>query len=133
MSIGYIAIIFIRNKPSDVKGLKDINKESNELFDNQTKEVNIKYLFEKNNNEDDVSDESDYDEESDEEEYEVKEPTRFERVKQLFSYMFFISICLAYFLAQLIKTLISDWTQIYLIKIHHIKPFSGNFLKLFFE
>lgn len=127
MSIGYIAIIFIRNKPSDVKGLKDINKESNELFDNQTKEVNIKYLFEKNNNEDDVSDESDYDEESDEEEYEVKEPTRFERVKQLFSYMFFISICLAYFLAQLIKTLISDWTQIYLIKIHHIKPFSGNF------
>ena len=127
MSIGYIAIIFIRNKPSYVKGLKDINKESNELFDNQTKEVNIKYLFEKNNNEDDVSDESDYDEESDEEEYEVKEPTRFERVKQLFSYMFFISICLAYFLAQLIKTLISDWTQIYLIKIHHIKPFSGNF------
>ncbi len=125
MSIGYMAIIFIRNKPSDVKGLKDINTESKDYQQNSTnKDVNIKYLFEKNKHEDDLSDESDYEEETDDED-EEQEPTRFERVKQLFSYMFFISICLAYFLAQMIKTLISDWTQIYLIKIHHIKPFSG--------
>ena len=128
MSIGYIAIIFIRNKPSDVKGLRDINNGSNDNSDNQSKDVNIKYLFEEKKNEDNSSDESDYDEETDEEE---EEPTRIERVKMLFSYTFFISICLAYFLAQFIKTLISDWTQIYLIKIHHIKPFSGIFIRSF--
>lgn len=47
--------------------------------------------------------------------------------KQLFSYPFFISICLCFFTVQLIKTLFTDWAHIYMIKSLKISKYDGNF------
>ena len=55
--------------------------------------------------------------------------TRAQKLKIIIRYPFFISICLGYFLVQLIKTLYTDWSQIYLTKAVLINHFKGIFHK----
>lgn len=110
MSVGYLCIIVLRNKPSDV-GLTDIPDED-EIF----------YQEEKNKLHEELSSESD------EEETENK-ASRLQQTKLMLKYPFFVSICLAYFLVQMIKTLYSDLSQIYLIKVVKIDPYKGINIK----
>ncbi len=107
MSVGYLAILVIRNRPSEV-GLAD--------FDNSD-EIN------------DSNDQSDSEySNSDNENEEVRKVklSRWNKIKLMFSYPFFVSICLSYFLVQLIKTLYSDWAQMYLIKSVKIDSYTGK-------
>ena len=58
------------------------------------------------------------------------EVSRLKRIRMLFSYSFFISICLAYFFVSLIKTIFSDWSQLYLRRNIKVEPFDGNYFKI---
>jgi sugar phosphate permease len=104
MSIGYLCILLIRNRPSEV-GLDDFES------DEPTHLIN--------------SDDEEYSVEETDEEFESM--SRFQKMQMIFSYPFFISICLSYFTVQLIKTLFSDWAQIYLIKSVKIDSYTGKF------
>ena len=55
-----------------------------------------------------------------------EEATRIQKIKMLFSYAFFISICLAYFLVSLVKTIYSDWSLMYLNRRIKVNPYDGN-------
>ena len=96
MTVGYLAITILRNRPSEL-GLPD---------------------FEEKNENDKNEENSDVDEK--------EESGFFSKSKLLFSYPFFISICLCYFIVQFIKTLYSDWSQIYLIKSYKISNYDGG-------
>ena len=122
MSFGYLSIIVLRNKPSDV-GLPDFNiepkpietkEDENEADDNIVKD---EQLNENKDNNEEV-----------EEEDTEHEPSRLEQFKLILKYPFFISICLIYFQFQLVKTLFCDWSQIYLTKIIKVDHYTGNFL-----
>ena len=91
MSMGYLAIIVLRNKPSDV-GLTNFDEKQEDMTVEQNDENQL---------------------------------GRFEKTRMILKYPFFISICLGYFLIQLIKTIFSDWSQIYLNKAVGIDSFKG--------
>ena len=97
MSMGYLAIIVLRNKPSDV-GLANYVAEENESQENENHDISI-----------------------------------FDKMKLLFKSPFFISICLAYFYVQLLKTIISDWSTIYLNKTIGIDAFKSTYFVSIFE
>lgn len=92
MTIGYLAIFILRNRPSEV-GLPDFEEDKNEEKSNQDDIEELGFLT---------------------------------KSKLLLSYPFFISICLCYFIVQFIKTLYSDWSQIYLIKSYKINNYDGK-------
>jgi OPA family sugar phosphate sensor protein UhpC-like MFS transporter len=92
MTFGFMSILLLRNKPSDVKmtdygGGNQMNNDKNE----------------------------------DEEEF-----SRWQQTVSMFKYPYFISLCVCYFTVQLVKTLFSDWTQLYLIKAIKINNYTGN-------
>ena len=116
MSVGYLCIIILRNKPSDV-GFQDMPDED-EIF----------YEEEKNKLHNEEPEPSDEDEE---EEEENTMSSRFQQTKQMLKYPFFVSICLAYFLVQMVKTLFSDLSQVYLIKVIKVDPYKGKIYKLY--
>lgn len=102
MSVGYLAIIVLRNRPSEV-GLPDFTSDDDVRTTNDT-DINEGFG-----------------------EYE-DEIGLFNKIKMLFSYPFFISICLCYFMVQLIKTLFSDWSQIYLIQNFNLSAYNGKYI-----
>lgn len=110
MSMGYLAIIVLRNKPSDV-GQPDFNFET----DSDTKK------------------EEPSDKEQEEQVEEQTELTRWQKLKLLMKYPFFISICLGFFLVQLVKTLYTDWSNIYLTKAVLISHFKATYFVSLFE
>jgi sugar phosphate permease len=137
MSVGYLAIIILRNKPSDI-GLPNFENEEcdnvtlietkeNQNLDNDglindeekklnaESDENINYDENFNDNYDDDEDEDD-------------QTSRWEQIKIFLKYPFFISICLTYFITQLLKTLYSDWSQIYLTKALRVDHYNGIFL-----
>jgi len=57
------------------------------------------------------------------------EISRMRRIRMLFSHWFFISICLAYFFVSLIRTIFSDWSQLYLRRNIKVDPYDGIFFK----
>jgi sugar phosphate permease len=95
MSMGYLAIIILRNKPSDV-GFSNFNEK-------KTKS----------------------DQEQEEESENLRE--HFDKIKKMLKFPYFLSICICFFFVQLIKTLYSDWSQIYLNKTIGLDPFKGKF------
>lgn len=99
MSVGYLAILVIRNKPSEI-GFDDF-EEDQTVQDQDTE----------------------FENESDEEQEE--ELGRWKKMKLLFSHSFFVCVCLSYFSVMLIKTLFSDWSQIYLSKSVRIDSYTG--------
>ncbi|CAF0993887.1 unnamed protein product [Brachionus calyciflorus] len=103
MTVGYLAIIVLRNRPSEV-GLTNY-EETN--VGNKTKTEN--------------------------ENVQLEELGFKTKSKMLLSYPFFISICLCYFMVQLIKTLFSDWSQIYLIKSFKISNYNASYFLSIFE
>lgn len=105
MSVGYLAIIILRNRPSEI-GLEDFEPNEYQIQDNL------------DNQEPEYEDPSHLDEE---------ELSLMKKLKLLFAYPFFISICVSYFMVQLIKTLFSDWSQMYLIKSYSLSPYEGKF------
>lgn len=98
MSMGYLAIIVLRNKPSDV-GLTN--------FDDPKKNESL--------------------------EADIQEMGRIEKTKLVIKSPFFLSICLAYFFVQLLKTLYSDWSSIYLNKTIGIDAFKSTYFVSLFE
>jgi len=106
MSVGYLSIIILRNKPSDLGFPELIEDEPeqrlNEIYDENSEQ------------------------ESDSEEKEEKEFSRLEQTKLMLNYPFFASLCLVYLLVQLIKTIYSDVSQMYLIKVIKIDPYRGR-------
>lgn len=118
MSVGYLCIIILRNKPSDV-GFQDMPDED-EIF----------YEEEKNKLHNEEPEPSDEDEE---EEEENTMSSRFQQTKQMLKYPFFVSICLAYFLVQMVKTLFSDLSQVYLIKVIKVDPYKASYFLSSFE
>ncbi len=106
MSVGYLSIIILRNKPSDLGFPELIEDEPeqrlNEIYDENSEQ------------------------ESDSEEKEEKEFSRLEQTKLMLNYPFFASLCLVYLLVQLIKTIYSDVAQMYLIKVIKIDPYRGR-------
>lgn len=109
MSVGYLSIIVLRNKPSDV-GYKDMTDEEDE--DKQVAE--------------------DFDSDSDNGQEENK-VSRWQQSKLMLKYPFFTSICLVYFLVQLLKTLYSDVAQLYLIKVVKVDPYTASYFVSSFE
>ncbi len=101
MSVGYLAILIIRNRPSEV-GLEDFESEDEGEEPNESDEYAV--------------------EDSDDE----GAPTRWQKMRLIFGQPFFVSICLSYFTVQLIKTLYSDWTQMYLSKSVKVEPYYGK-------
>ena len=97
MTFGFLAILLLRNKPSDVK-LTDYGGGP------------------KSNNNDGDEDE--------------KKFNRWQLTLAMFKYPYFIALCLSYFTVQLIKTLFSDWSQLYLIKAVKINNYTGMVLNL---
>ena len=95
MSVGFLAIFLLRNKPSDVK-LTDYGGGNGA----QTQ----------NNNDDD-----------DNEKF-----NRWFQTLAIFKNPNFISLCICYFTVQLVKTIFSDWTQVYLIKAIKINNYTGT-------
>ncbi len=92
MSVGFLAIFLLRNKPSDVK-LTDYGggcKSSSDQNDDEQ-------IF-----------------------------NRYQQTWLMFKYPYFISLCLCYFTIQLVKTLFSDWSQLYLIKAIKIDNYTGK-------
>jgi sugar phosphate permease len=92
MTFGFMSILLLRNKPSDVKmsdygGGNQMNNDKNE----------------------------------DDEEF-----SRWKQTISMLKYPYFISLCVCYFTVQLVKTLFSDWTQLYLIKAIKINNYTGN-------
>lgn len=112
MTIGYLAIIIIRNRPSEV-GLED--------FDSDRENISSLYQEEEN---DDA-----YTEESDDESDDTDEMSMWQRSKMFLNYSFFFAICLAFFATTLIKTIISDWSQVYLIQSINFSHYNGQFHK----
>jgi sugar phosphate permease len=108
MSVGYLCILIIRNRPSEV-GLEDFESDEPAPETNSDEEYSVE----------DVDDE------------EAESLSRFQKMKLIFSYPFFASICLSYFTVQLIKTLFSDWAQMYLIKSVKINSYTGRFFHFF--
>ena len=109
MSVGYLSILVIRNRPSEV-GLEDFLNEEDDLA-NKNQEIDS---------------DKEYSVEESDEENGGEILSRFQIMKLILSYPFFISICLSYFTVQLIKTLYSDWMQIYLIKSVKIDSYTGK-------
>ncbi len=107
MSVGYLSIIILRNKPSDL-GFPELIEDEPEQRLNE--------IYEENSEQDSENDDKE----------EEKELTRFEQTRLILKYPFFVSICLVYFLVQLVKTLYSDVAQMYLIKVIKIDPYRGN-------
>ena len=114
MSVGYLAIIVLRNKPSDI-GLANFDPNDNED------------LAEPVVNEDQDEDYNDRDNEQNV----FSQISRFQRLKMLFSYPFFVAICVSYFMVQSVKTLYSDWSQVYLIKSLKIDSYNGKLMTFF--
>lgn len=108
MSVGYLSIIIIRNRPSEV-GLEDFDSDHE----------NISSLYQ--NDDESYTEESD----NDDDEFDSDEMSIWQRSKLFFSYSFFIAICLVFFAIQLIKTLISDWAQVYLIQSIKFSHYDG--------
>lgn len=115
MSVGYLSIIIIRNKPSEV-GLEDFDSDNENISD----------LYAEDSELDQNVSLSEADEDEDEEE--SNNIGIFKRAKLFLSYPFFVSICVTYFIVQLIKTLISDWAQVYLIQSLKLDPYDGNLI-----
>jgi sugar phosphate permease len=111
MSVGYLAIMLLRNKPSEL-GLPDFEAANENEKSNDTDDGYIE----------------DFD---DEEEY--GEIGHIAKTKMLFKYPFFIMICCLYFFVQLIKTIFSDWSQLYLIKTFKIDAYSASYFISCFE
>ena len=153
MSVAYLAAILLRNKPSDI-GLEDMDADDrtfadlSRLFgdeDNQRvaqrKDNEKSREGEKEQDDDDEQAEDeegeeevdsddlddDDDDDDDEEEGRVATPSWWSRVRWLVASSFFVAVCVAYFLVQLVKTLFSDWSQIYFIRTVEINPFTGKF------
>ena len=93
-------------------------KEEADIIDN-TEYENLE-----NSNENAIQEEEEC-ENNDDDDNEIK-IGRLQRIKMLFSYPFFIAICLAYFLVSLVKTLYSDWSQLYLRQSIQVDPYNGN-------
>ena len=98
----------VRNRPSEV-GLEDFpNDDEYSIIAESDSEYDL----------------------SEEENEEIRTKlSRYDKMKMIFSYPFFISTCLSYFTVQLIKTLFSDWSQMYLIKSLHLNSYTGLNLK----
>lgn len=111
MSIGYLAIIVLRNQPSDVDLPNFVADEEPTSVDN-------------GQSEDDEEDEAKADE---------PEPRYLDLIKSLLSYTFFVSICLAYLKVQLVKTLMSDWSQMYLTRTVKISTYKASYFVSLFE
>ena len=107
MSVGYLSILVLRNKPTDV-GLPD-------PADDDIPDVNFEQM-----NHDDKSE--------DEDEEEEKEIRWLDQIKMMVKYPFFLSICLAYFMFQLVKTIFTDVAQVYLIKVIKVDPYTCKLL-----
>lgn len=112
MTIGYLAIIIIRNRPSEV-GLED--------FDSDHENISSLYQEEE--------DEDAYTEESDDEADDTDDMSMWQRSKMFLNYSFFSAICLAFVATTLIKTIISDWSQVYLIQSIKFSHYDGQFRK----
>jgi sugar phosphate permease len=131
MSVGYLCIIVLRNKPSDV-GFDDFNIEKSLINDTD------------GNNNDNEVDDTEYDKISEENESKQANCDESEggdeddiswsnKAKQIMKYPYFVSICLAYFIVQLIKTIFSDWSQIYLIRSIKIDPYLASYFMFVLE
>lgn len=114
MTMGYLAIILLRNKPSDI-GLPDID---NQVYDYKKEKIS-NHIEEESNS-------------LDSDDLEREELSIIQRVIEFLSYPFFICICLSCFIVQLIKTLFSDWAQMVLIKSYKIDHYNGNFKLIIF-
>ena len=110
MSVGYLSIIILRNKPGDIQNnqnnenAKRRRKKRNET--ELAKEITAQTIVEDINEEETI--------------------TRFQQTKLMLKYPYFLLICLAFFLIQLVKTLVSDVAQVYLIKVINVNPYSGK-------
>ena len=111
MSVGYLSIIILRNKPGDVQTnqvnenkAKSKRKKRNET--DLVKEITAQTIVEDINENETI--------------------TRFQQTKLMLRYPYFLLICLAFFLIQLIKTLVTDVAQVYLIKVINVNPYSGK-------
>ena len=121
MTVGYLSLIILRNRPSEI-GLED--------FDSSVDE-NISTLYKNDGKTDeDASSLSSIDSESEDEEEELG---ALQRTKLYLNYSYFISICLSFFIVTLIKTLMSDWSQVYLIKSIRVDHYNGLFISIFIE
>jgi sugar phosphate permease len=67
------------------------------------------------------------------EETDNQEMGRLTKIKLVMKSPFFLSICLAFFFVQLLKTLYSDWTSIYLNKTIGIDTFKSTYFVSLFE
>ena len=114
MSVGYLAIIIIRSRPSEV-GLEDFDSDHE----------NISSLYQ----DDDESYTVESDNDNEDDEFGSNEIGIWQRSKLFLNYSFFISICLVFFAIQLIKTLVSDWAQVYLIQSIKFSHYDGQFLQ----
>ena len=113
MSMGYLAIIILRNEPADLR-----------FVEVQNEDHNLQHLFE----EEEVEENQEENEnEEDENVTQSKIMIHLKKMKALCAHPFFITICLAFFMMQFVKTLFSDWTQIYLIKSVKLDPYKGKF------
>lgn len=123
MSFGYLAIIILRNKPSDIN-LPDLSDESSEAKDKKVNtEASSAYSEEKN---EEYENESDKGDESDEE-------NRWTLITRLLNFSFFVTICVAFFKAQLVKTLFTDWAQMYLTITLKFDPYEASYFVSTFE
>lgn len=112
MSVGYLSILVLRNKPTDV-GFPDPANDD-------IPDVN----FEQMNGDDELDE--------DEQEEAGEEITWSKQIKLMIKYPFFIAICLAYFMFQLVKTIFTDVAQIYLIKVIKVDPYTCKLILSYF-
>jgi sugar phosphate permease len=131
MSVGYLAIMLLRNKPSEL-GLPDFEvldgggeKSNNETDDGYIEDFDDEY---QNRNSGEHGDGDDDDNDNDD-----NKLGHMAKTKMLFKYPFFIVICCLYFFVQLIKTIFSDWSQLYLIKALKIDAYSASYFISCFE
>lgn len=124
MSVGYLSIILLRNKPSDI-GLKNLD----EIEESDNEGLADTFMA----NEDDFEENQIETESESEEESEENKVPYTQQIKLLFSYPFFASICLVYFLVQLIKTIYSDVAQMYLIKVLKVEEYTASYFVSSFE
>ena len=117
MSIGYLSIIVLRNQPSDVDLPNFVDDEQMAEYE----EVQSEPL------DDDPS------AQEAEEPEPAPEPRYIDLIKSLLSYTFFVAICVAYFKVQLIKTLMSDWSQMYLTRTIKISTYKASYFVSLFE
>jgi sugar phosphate permease len=118
MSMGYLAIIILRNEPADLR-----------FVEVQNDDHNLQHLFE----EDEAEENQEENENEDESENDTQSKImmHLKKMKALCAHPFFLTICLAFFMMQFVKTLFSDWAQIYLIKSVKLDPYKGNFCFFF--